>query len=571
MRRAGNRARLSRIAAGLAFGAAALAGCTAGGDGDRVHGESGAAGSEGAPVAGENSRTQPAIVAPTVAARVPGEVPTVAGPRIGFHPTAEEWGVALEAARGLTLSEAAGQVIVAAVSAPDPEAARALVADHHLGGVILMGGAVTDAQGVSALTTAVASADDRDWPVWIATDEEGGPVSRLAGVVRPMPAFMAAGAARDKDAVTAAYAGLGRDLHALGINVDFAPVADVTIGLADPIIRTRSAGSDPTAVGETVVAASTGFAHGGVVPVIKHFPGHGSVTTDSHHDLPVQERSVEEILDTDVAPFATAIDAGAPVVMMGHIAIPEWGAEPATLEPAAYAHLREELGFDGVVVTDALNMGAIANHHGAGEAAVMALAAGADTLLMPASVNGAIEGIVEAVESGRLDRARLDEAAARTIALMRWAGGIEPGDPAVLEGDALADLFAGDYARALAAAGATVATADCSAPLVGEAATVTGGTDAQRATLEAALEARGVALGGGASVRLIASGTTAATADVVVVLGDPWHLDRSDAGAYVALYGRTASALEGLADVLTGAVPPGGDWPVDLDLPWPAC
>ncbi|GAA5518926.1 beta-hexosaminidase [Demequina sediminis] len=497
--------------------------------------------------------TDPASAAPA-SSPSPDPVPTT----LTWGPTHETWQQALADARALPLERVAAQVMVVDLASPDPAVASDLVRRHHVGGVILMGGSAPSAEAVATLTRAVADADDRDWPVWISTDEEGGSVARLRAAIPRLPSFMAAGAARDKDAVTAAYRGLGADLRDLGVGIDYAPVADVTIGTTDPTIRTRSAGDDPERVAETVVAAVEGFVSGGVAPVIKHFPGHGSVTVDSHTGLPVHGRSVAKLAETDLVPFARAIEAGAPAVMMGHIAVPQWGSGPATLEPDAYAYLREEMGFEGVAITDALNMAAVTEGRAPGEVAVEALAAGADVLVMPGDIEVAVRAVVRAVERGTLTRERLDEAAARSIALLRWQDAL---DPAPQEDG---------YARTLAAAGATVAARECEGPFVGETVRVTGGSDDAARALAGALESRGVPAGDGTSGVLLTSGSQTATADVVVSLGGPWGLEASTADAYVAMYGDSRAAIEALADVLTGASAPGGDWPVRMGEGLPA-
>ncbi|WP_062303369.1 glycoside hydrolase family 3 N-terminal domain-containing protein [Demequina subtropica] len=499
---------------------------------------------------------------PSVAASsLPAPVATVDVERLAWGPAVADWDEALATARALPLSRAAGQVIVTDLYTPDVDVALDRVRRHHLGGVILMDGAAPSAEAVAAIAEGLQGVDDRTWPVWISADEEGGVVSRLSAAVTSLPSFMAAGAATDKDAVTDAYRASAGEMRALGVNVDYAPVADVTIGTADPIIRTRSAGDGPEAVAAAVTAAVEGFVAGGVVPVIKHFPGHGSVTVDSHIGLPVQDRSVKRLAGADLVPFAEAIDAGAPVVMMGHIVVPEWGEDAATFAPQAYAYLRDELGFTGVIVTDALNMGAVTGSRDSGQAAVDALAAGADVLLMPRNAGDAAEALVEAVRSGRVSRDRLDEAAARSILLMRWSAGLDTAVPAP------------GYARGFAAAGITVAADDCDAPLVGRKASIVSGPEHARAALAARLEDAGVAVGDeGTTIALVPSGRTRATADVVVSLGAPWGLFASDAEAYVATYGGSRATIAGLADVLTGAAEPGGAWPVAMSgAPFPAC
>jgi len=483
-------------------------------------------------------------------------------PTLAWGPTLAQWDAALADAQALSLEEAAGQVLVAAVATPSADAVEELVRDLGLGGVIVMGDAITDAPGVRDLTAAAqAGGRDRDWETVVSVDQEGGSVSRLRALMPGLPHFMAAGAARDKDAVRSVYAQAAVDMDELGFTMDYAPVADVTIGLDDPIIRARSAGSDPERVASTVNAAVAGFVDGGVTPVVKHFPGHGSVTTDSHQALPVQRASVAKLEGRDLVPFASAIEAGAPAIMMGHIAVREWGDGPATLEPDAYAYLRDQLGFDGVIVTDALNMGAVQGGRAAGSAAVEALAAGADMLLIPPDPAAARDAIVAAVESGDVPRQRLDEAAAKVIALARWSAGI----------DVVAD--AGDtYARDLALAGATVAAEACGAPWVNDTVTISGGFVADRTALASALARHGVSVGaGGTSIAIVGSDDGRATADVVVALGGPWGLSQSSADVYVGLYGRTTDAMAGLAAVLTGAAEPGGEWPVAVDVPFATC
>ena len=252
--------------------------------------------------------------------------------------------------------------------------ATALVRERHLAGVLLLGGAVVDGAQVMSLNSYLAGADpDRDWPVMVATDEEGGVVQRLRPAIGYVSAFMAAGANPDVDEASAYYTGLGTQLAMLGFTMDMAPVADVTVGLGDPTIRTRSAGSDPQVVDRAVAAAWTGLDAGGVTPVVKHFPGHGSVAVDSHAGLPHQAATLAELSQRDFVPFADAITSGAPAVMMGHIQVAAWGDAPATVNPLAYSYLRDELGFDGVIMTDAMNMEAITDLYAPGAATVAAL------------------------------------------------------------------------------------------------------------------------------------------------------------------------------------------------------
>lgn len=487
---------------------------------------------------------------------------SVAAPSYPWGPRLRDWPVAVADAEALSLEVLAGQVIVAQWNSPDADGAAELVSDLGLGGIIVMGGAVDDRKQVSELTQSIREAGgERDWGTIIGVDEEGGTVSRLRPVLPDMPAFMAAGAARDKGAVTDAYAHQGADLADLGFTMNYAPIADVTQGPADPVIRSRSAGDDPDRVASTVTAAMDGYTAVGVLPVVKHFPGHGSVDVDSHHGLPVQDAPVSELEARDLVPFREAIRGGVPAVMMSHIAIEDWGDEPSSLNPEAYAYLRNEAGFTGLAITDALNMEAVAETHDAGEAAVAAVSAGADVVLLPGDPRQARDALVDAVENGDLSRERLTEAAARIILAGRWQAGLSQGADA---GSA--------YPRDLAIAGATVASADCEGPFIGDKVSIRGGSGSAREALAEALEERGVVVGdGGTSIGLAGGSTTSVTADVAVALSAPWGLEDSSAETYVGIYGASKQTMEALADVLTGAASPGGSWPVELDLPVGVC
>ena len=353
----------------------------------------------------------------------------VANPRLGWGPTQVTARAALAAVRAMSLEQVAGQVLVARYPGTDPVVPAALVAQWHLGGVILMGenvGAADQLIATSAAVQAASQADGRSWPAVVAVDEEGGRVSRLAGVLATLPAFAVFGADGDVATTRAEFARLGGDLTRLGITMDMAPVADVTIGPTDPTIGDRSASPDPLTASRTVLAAMGGLLEGGAVPVLKHFPGHGSVTTDSHQALPVQSATVGQLLARDLVPFVDAVAAGAPVVMMGHLDLPQLDpGVPASLSAAAYRLLREDVGFEGVAMTDALDMGAVPSAT-PGDEAVRALAAGADLVLMPRDVGAAHGAIVVAVESGRLSREVLDQAAARVVTLQMWSADRAP-------------------------------------------------------------------------------------------------------------------------------------------------
>jgi beta-N-acetylhexosaminidase len=283
----------------------------------------------------------------------------------------------------------------------------------------------------------------------------------------------------------------------------------------------------------------------GILPVAKHFPGHGSVTTDSHLSLPVQPATVDELRARDWKPFSAAIGAGAPMVMTGHIAVPalEPGV-PASLSKPAYAELRA-MGFNGVAVTDALNMGAIQQQFPGGSAAPAALAAGADLLLMPPDVDAAHAAIVSAVANGSLPASRLDQAARRVATMMVWRARTAPPSGS-------APGSGGAVSARVSAAAITVLSGQCSGPLVPGAVRLDGGSPQDRARFEAAAAKVGLSVGEGPLVSLIGYGGLPAAGDVAVTLDAPWPLQGSSAPVKIALYGRSQGAFDALAAVLAG-------------------
>jgi beta-N-acetylhexosaminidase len=209
------------------------------------------------------------------------------------------------------------------------------------------------------------------------------------------------------------------EARAVGIHVPFAPVLDVNNNPDNPIINVRSFGEDPARVAQMGIAFIQGVQDNGAIATGKHFPGHGDTETDSHVALPVIRHDRARMDSVELRPFQEAIDAGMGAIMTAHISVPSLNGgvrEPSTLSPLVLTDvLRDQMGFDGIVFTDAMDMSAIAQQHDSGEAAVRAVEAGADVILMPASVGGAIEGMVESVRSGRISESRLDESTLRVL------------------------------------------------------------------------------------------------------------------------------------------------------------
>lgn len=510
----------------------------------------------------------------------------------------------------LSLQQKAGQVLVGEYSSSDASDMAGLVQELHLAGAIVMGDNVpTGGQGAdqpgadlaeleTQLSSIQAAAEERGYPAMISVDQEGGLVTRVGEPLIEWPAPMAYGAAAEAmggaGLTWQGHRFMGEELAELGFTASFAPNGDVTVGAADPTVGSRSFGSDPETVAELSLNGIRGLAEGGLMGSVKHFPGHGSVTDDSHHTLPVQDASLEELRARDWVPFAESIEAGVPMIMMGHIDVPALDdGVPSSLSSAAYDELRE-MGHDGVVVTDALNMGAIADGYGPDQAPVMALEAGADLLLMPADVRGAHEAIVSAVESGELSQDRLDEAAERVVSLLLWQQDLEAGEldagPGVQmpedlrhhylsreEGltedewleDGAADgepgsaewvqSGAASVAEQLAAVSVTVVAGECGADQLEGGLQISGGTEQDRERLAAAAERAGVEVSGagGTQVVLLGGGQPTGGGDVAVALDRPEALDGADAQTQIALYGRTAESFDALVAVLQGAEAPG--------------
>ena len=292
-----------------------------------------------------------------------------------------------------------------------------------LGGVVLFARNLRDPEQVAALTAALRA---EHGVVLVATDEEGGDVTRLETARgSSFPGNLALGAVDDPALTSRVAAAIGGELAAAGIDLDLAPVADVIVDPAAAIVGVRSFGSDAELAARHVAAYVEGLQSAGVAACAKHFPGHGEAIGDSHLELPVAETDLETLRARALPPFAAAVEAGVRAVMTAHVRFTALDSEAATLSRPWIELLRSELGFDGVVITDALEMRGAGGPAGIKESAVQALAAGADALclgadLSPEQVELAHGAIVEAVQAGRLDEERLREAAGRVAGLAAW-------------------------------------------------------------------------------------------------------------------------------------------------------
>jgi beta-N-acetylhexosaminidase len=298
-----------------------------------------------------------------------------------------------------------------------------------LGGVVLFGSNLGDGRDVGRLTARLRAAAGRD--IVVALDEEGGDVTRLdTARGSASPGAAALGHLDDVQATEDAYAGIAARLADAGVTVDLAPVADVNIDPRNPVIGVRSFGSDPGLVARHVAAAVRGLQRLGVAACVKHFPGHGATAADSHHEVATLERSAAELEQVELPPFTAAVAAGTRAVMTGHLRVPALDdTKLATVSPAiTTALLRDRLGFAGTVVTDALEMRALAGTIGMERGFVGALAAGVDAIETgagdyPKLVDAGPDAVRRALDSGALTLDRLREAARRTAELARPAAG----------------------------------------------------------------------------------------------------------------------------------------------------
>ena len=269
-----------------------------------------------------------------------------------------------------------------------PDDLAELVRAGRVGGVILFARNVRDPVQLRALTSGLHACAPADTPLLIAIDQEGGRVQRMRQPWTEWPPMRSVGDADDPDLTRSIACALARELADFGITLDFAPVVDVDTNPDNPVIGDRSFGRDPERVIRHTAHFIEAMQQAGVAACAKHFPGHGDTSTDSHHELPVVDHALERLHAVELPPFAAAIEAGVASIMTAHVLLPALDPElPATISPAVMRILREELGYDGVVFTDDLEMKAIADHHDPEALVSGSLAAGVDALIVSRSSN----------------------------------------------------------------------------------------------------------------------------------------------------------------------------------------
>ena len=322
-----------------------------------------------------------------------------------------------------TLRHQIGQMIIAGFPSPQAdEQARLLAEEYQVGNFILFARNMQNARQTAALCARLSDLayEATGMAPFIAADQEGGLVSRIAEGASLFPGAMAMAAGASLAEAREVGKNCGHILRALGVNVNFAPVLDVNIEPMNPVIGVRSFGDQPQAVADMGCAMMEGMVEGGVIATVKHYPGHGNVKTDSHLALPVNDTDPERLEQTEFLPFQQAFDRGAPALMSCHIIFSKIDPDlPATLSPTILqGMLRKKQGFKGLVFTDCMEMDAIRAKWGTPRGAVLAVKAGCDVLCISHhadAVRESIEAIEQAVENGEIPRSRIQEAYDRIV------------------------------------------------------------------------------------------------------------------------------------------------------------
>ncbi|MEV8374512.1 glycoside hydrolase family 3 protein [Kribbella sp. NPDC056861] len=541
---------------------------------------------------------------------------------------------ATKALQGMTLEDKIGQLFVLFAYGPDaatPDARNTtlygvstpaeVVAKYKPGGWIYFN-ARDNVQNPTQLATysnqlqQAALKTGLHLPLTIATDQEQGVVVRIGPPATQFGGNMAHGATRNTaDARTAAGI-TGRELKAMGIRQDYAPDADVNVNALNPVIGVRSYSSDPKLVSDMTVAQVKGYQNdAGITATAKHFPGHGDTATDSHTGLPVINHSLQEWNTIDAPPFKAAIKAGIDSIMTAHIVVPSLdpSGDPATLsKPILTGVLRQQLGFKGLIITDALEMAAVRAKYGDAEVAVRAIEAGADQLLLPPAPDVQFKAVVDAVKSGRISERQINESVLRVL-LLKLKNGVlfqpyvDPakvvktvGTPASLataqkivdksvtlvKNDAAALPLSNTPRKVLVTGWGVTTTQALATSLTARGATTTvaqtGATPTDAAITDAVTKAQAndvtvvltqkawdttvtdkLAKQQKLVKDLLATGKTV----IVVAVRDPYDIAYFDAApTYLATYGYAAVSMESLAKVLYGEIKPTGKLPVDIPV-----
>ncbi len=327
----------------------------------------------------------------------------------------------------MTLEEKAGQMVFPNVNgvymsddSPEFKRLEFLVREKNVGGLIFF---TSDLYEQVVLTNKMQRL--AKYPLLVAADYEHGITMRIDGAT-PFPNIMALGAVDDENLTFQMAKIIAKEGRAIGVHQNYAPVADVNNNPINPIINTRSFGENPELVAKHSKAFIKGLQDGGMIATSKHFPGHGNTSIDSHLDLPVLKSSLEELNQIELYPFKENIKAGVMSIMVGHLAVPAIEGDsgiPASLSKKIITNLlKEQLGFNGLIVTDALNMHGITNYYSTSQATIEAIKAGHDCILFPDNPADAIDAIVSAVRNGEISEERINYSVRKILITKKWVG-----------------------------------------------------------------------------------------------------------------------------------------------------
>ncbi|MGG4495986.1 glycoside hydrolase family 3 N-terminal domain-containing protein [Brevibacillus reuszeri] len=339
-------------------------------------------------------------------------------------------------AEQMSVEQKVGQILMIGYQTMDiPAEMEAWIKQHQIGNVILFSRNISTPEETYERMRVLqvwAREAEQPYPLFIATDQENGVVTRLQKGATRFPGAMAIAATGTPDNARHVYQATGEELRASGISVNFAPTIDVNLNPLNPVIGVRSFGEAPEYVAQFGKAAVQGLLCSGVVPAVKHFPGHGDTSTDSHEEMPVLRHERRRLMEAELVPFQHCIKAGVPMVMIGHISLPlidASGSPASTSTEIVTGILRDTLGFQGVAITDCLEMSAIAGSIGVPEAAVRAIQAGIDMVLVSHSQDiqqKTWARLMQAIQHGEISLQRVNEAVARVAQLKKrflsWEG-----------------------------------------------------------------------------------------------------------------------------------------------------
>lgn len=329
--------------------------------------------------------------------------------------------------KSMTLEEKVGQLVMVGVDGYETDThSELLIKNYHVGGFILFKKNIKDSVQLSSLLNSLKAlnASSNKVPLFLSVDEEGGRVSRLPDEIKKIPSCKEIGNKNDSDLSYKVGAILGKELHAFGFNMNFAPVLDINSNPKNPVIGDRAFGNTPALVSRLGVQTMKGIQSQNIISVVKHFPGHGDTSVDSHVGLPKVNHDLERLMSFELVPFIEAIENGADTVMIAHILLPKLDSvNPASLsKPVITDLLRAKMNYSGVVITDDFTMGAITKNFDIGAAAVKSILASGDIVLVCHGFDKqekVIKALLEAARTGQISTERLEESVYRVLELKR--------------------------------------------------------------------------------------------------------------------------------------------------------